>query len=253
MKLLDRLRNDTPKPFLEHLEDLRWVFIKMAVALVVAMGFSLVFQKTLVRVLAAPLAKIDPELISKLWDPSPVGPITIVFSMAFYAGIVFAFPLLLFFAAQFIVPALSQKEKKVIIPAILASFMLFASGVIICYYFILPGALKFLYAYSKSLQFTPNWTVREYFSFASQMLLCVGAAFQLPVIVLTLVYVRVLSVARLRSTRPYAYVLILLMAAIIAPTPDPITFLSLGIPLCLIYEACIWSGWAMEKRRAPDA
>ena len=253
MKFLDRLRADTPKPLLEHLEDLRWMLIKMAVALALAMGIGLVFQKSLVRLLEAPLLNVDPGLAAQLQNLDPIDPITIAFSLAFYAGIVFSFPLLLFFAAQFIVPALTRKEKRVVLPAIFVGFMLFAAGVLMCYYFILPPALKFLFEYSKMLQFTPAWTVRAYFTFVTRMLVSFGLAFQLPVIVLTLVYVRALSVARLRSTRPYAYVLILIAAAIIAPTPDPITFLSLGIPLCLLYESCIWIAWFVEKRRHASA
>jgi len=62
----------------------------------------------------------------------------------------------------------------------------------------------------------------------------------------------VLSFEKLNRTRPYAYILVLVLAAIIAPTPDPISFLSLGIPMCLLYEACIWLARALESRRKPN-
>ena len=254
MALLDRLFHlreepDVPKPFLQHLEELRWMALKMAMALFACMAAGLYFQKSLVRLMEEPLYKIDPDLVSKLQNLGVIDPITISFSLAFYAGIVFSFPVLLFFLAQFILPGLTRKEKKVILPAIGAGFGLFLSGVLLCYYVILPETLRFCFNYSKSLNFAPSWTVREYFSFVTQMMLAFGAAFELPVVIAALVYLGILSFRLLHQTRPYAYILVLILAIIIAPTPDPISFLALGIPMCLLYEACIWLAWLLEKRR----
>jgi sec-independent protein translocase protein TatC len=254
MALLDRLfqlreESDEPKPFLQHLEELRAMLIKMAAVLGVCMTACLWFQKDLVHLMEEPLARIDPTLVSKLQNLGVIDPITISFSLAFYAGIVFSFPLLLFFLAQFVVPALTRKEKKVVFPAIAIGFGLFLTGVLICYFFILPQTLRFCFDYSKSLNFAPSWTVREYFSFVTRMLISFGAAFELPVAVLALVYIELLSFQKLNHTRPYAYVLVLALAAIIAPTPDPISFLSLGAPMCLLYEGCIWMAWLLERRR----
>ncbi|MDD5350553.1 MAG: twin-arginine translocase subunit TatC [Chthoniobacteraceae bacterium] len=254
MALLDRLfqlREDTdqPKPFLQHLEELRWTCLKMAAALFVCMAACLVFQKDLVRLMEEPLNRIDPGLVSKLQNLGVIDPITISFSLAFYAGIVFAFPLLLFFLAQFVLPGLTRREKKVILPAIAAGTGLFLTGVALCYFVLLPETLRFCFNYSKSLNFAPSWTVREYFSFVTQMMIAFGAAFELPVVVAVLVYLGILSFRLLNQTRPYAYVLVLFLAAVLAPTPDPISFLALGAPMCLLYEACIWMAWLLEKRR----
>jgi len=254
MPLLDRLfqlreEADVTKPFLQHLEELRWMLLKMLIALGVCMTGSLYFQKTLVHVMERPLAQIDPTLVSKLQNLGVIDPITISFSLAFYAGIILAFPLLLFFVAQFVVPALTRKEKHVVFPAIAVGFGLFLTGVSICYFVILPQALKFCFDYSKSLNFAPVWTVREYFSFVTQMLVAFGAAFEMPVAVIALVYLEFVSFQLLNRTRPYAYVLVLTLAAIIAPTPDPLSFLALGAPMCLLYEGCIWAAWLLEKRR----
>lgn len=255
MALLDRLfqlreETDEPKPFLQHLEELRVMLIKMAVVLGICMMGCLFFQKELVHLMEAPLASIDPSLVSRLQNLGVIDPITISLSLAFYAGIILSFPLLLLFLAQFVVPALTRKEKRVVFPAIFVGFGLFLAGVLICYFLILPETLRFCFDYSKSLNFTPSWTVREYFSFVTRMLVSFGAAFELPVAVLALVYMELLSFEKLHRTRPYAYVLVLLLAAIIAPTPDPISFLSLGIPMCLLYEGCIWLAWMLEKRRS---
>lgn len=254
MALFDRLfqlreDNDQPKPFLQHLEDLRWTCLKMAAVLLVAMAACLVYQKELVWLMEEPLNRIDPGLVSKLQNLGVIDPITIAFSLAFYAGIVVSFPLLLFFVAQFVFPGLTRREKRVILPAIGAGFGLFLTGVLVCYFLILPETLRFCFDYSKSLNFTPLWTVREYFSFVTQMLIAFGAAFELPVVIAVLVHLGVLSFGLLHRTRPYAYILVLVLAAVIAPTPDPISFLALGIPMCLLYEACIWMAWLLERRR----
>ena len=257
MALLDRLfqfreEADMAKPFLQHLEELRRMIIKMAIALGICMTGSLYFQKTLVHLMEQPLARVDSTLVSKLQNLGVIDPITISFSLAFYAGIILSFPLLLFFLAQFVVPALTRKEKKVVYPSIAVGFGLFLTGVLVCYFVILPQTLKFCFDYSKSLNFAPSWTVREYFSFVTQMLLAFGAAFELPMGVIALVYLEFVSFSLLNRTRPYAYVLVLTLAAIIAPTPDPLSFFALGAPMCLLYEGCIWIAWALEKRRGRD-
>ncbi|MEI6561567.1 MAG: twin-arginine translocase subunit TatC [Verrucomicrobiota bacterium] len=254
MALLDRLfklreEPDVAKPFLQHLEELRWMLLKMVIALGICMTGSLYFQKTLVHLMERPLAQIDPSLVSKLQNLGVIDPITISFSLAFYAGIVLSFPLLLFFVAQFVVPALTRKERHIVFPAIAVGFSLFLTGVAICYFVILPGTLKFCFDYSKDLNFTPSWTVRDYFSFVTQMLVAFGAAFELPVAVVVLAYLEIVSFELLHRTRPYAWVLVLALAAILAPTPDPLSFFALGAPMCLLYEACIWIAWLLEKRR----
>ena len=254
MPLLDRLfqlreETDEAKPFLQHLEELRWMLLKMVITLGVCMTGSLYYQKTLVHVMERPLAQIDPTLVSKLQNLGVIDPVTISFSLAFYAGLVLSFPLLLLFIAQFVVPALTRKERHIVFPAIAVGFGLFLTGVLLCYFVILPGTLKFCFDYSKSLNFAPAWTVREYFSFVTQMLVAFGAAFELPVAVVVLAWLEIVSFDLLNRTRPYAWVLVLALAAVLAPTPDPLSFLALGVPMCLLYEACIWIAWLLEKRR----
>ena len=254
MALLDRLfklreEPDVAKPFLQHLEELRWMLMKMAGTLAVCMSACFFFRRELVRIVQHPLHSVDPSLVAQLKTFGVIDSITISFSLAFYSGLIFAFPALLYFLAQFIVPALTRKEKKVILPAIAVGFGLFLAGVSFCYFFILPPSLRFFLTDTQSMDWTPNWTVREYFSFVTQILIAFGAAFEMPVAIVTLVYLEFLSFALLNRTRPYAIVLVLFLAAIIAPTPDPISFFALGVPMCLLYEGCIWIAWLLEKRR----
>src|SRR5436305_47519 len=103
---------DGSKPFLDHLEDLRWMLVKVAITLVTGMSAAFGFRNDLVRIIQHPLHQIDPTLVAKLQVLGVTDPLMIAFELSFYAGIVITFPLLLFFLAQFVVPALTKQEKK---------------------------------------------------------------------------------------------------------------------------------------------
>src|SRR3954447_1994070 len=124
--------SETSKPFLEHLEDLRWTIVKMAIALLIAMVVCFAFRASLVQIMQRPLRDIDPQLAA-LRALGITDSITVSFRLAFYAGIVVSFPILLYFLAEFVLPALTAVEKKIIFPAILVSFGLFLVGVLCCY------------------------------------------------------------------------------------------------------------------------
>jgi Tat protein translocase TatC len=133
---------ETSKPFLEHLEDLRWTIVKMAITLVAAMIVCFAFRSTLVRVLQAPLRDVGSQ-IGTLKALGITDSIVISFHLAFYAGIVLSFPLLLYFIAEFVLPALTAVEKRFLFPAILVSFALFLLGVTVCYFWLLPKTILF--------------------------------------------------------------------------------------------------------------
>lgn len=238
---------DATKPFLDHMEDLRWMLIRMGVTVSVGMVLCFCFRHELVHLLMRPLLQVDPK--ATLRTLKPTDSITSSLQLSFYAGIVLSFPMLLYFLAQFVLPALTHKEKKYVLPGIAIGFGLFLTGVAFSYFVILPRAIDWLWHDTQSLQWSTDWTAPLYFSFVSQLTLVFGIAFELPVAVLALVYLRLLSFAFLNRTRAYAYVIVLVLAMIIAPSPDVITFISLGGPMCALYEACIWLAWGMEKRR----
>ncbi len=237
------------KPFLDHLEDLRWMLVKVAVTLVSGMMVAFAFRGPLVDVVQRPLHTVDPHLVARLQVLSVTDPLIIIFEVSFYAGIVITFPILLFYVAQFVLPALTFHERRIVLPSIIVSFGLFIVGVLFCYFCVLPQTLGFFFGFAKSLDWTPTWQVRDYFAFVTQITLAFGLAFELPIVVLLLVYLRVLTSGFLRRTRPFAIVIILCLAVVIAPTPDIVTFLSLGVPMCLLYEICIWLGWFVERTR----
>ncbi|SRR5581483_12016666 len=237
------------KPFLEHLEDLRWMLVKMAIALVTGMVLSFSYRVEIVRLLQKPLRDIDPNLVANLQVFGVMDSLLISIRLAFYAGIVLTFPLLLFFIAQFVLPALTLKEKKFILPGILFGFALFGTGVCVSYFVVLPRTLEFCYKDASKLDWTLRPPVDKYFSFVTNMTLALGLAFELPIVVLALNYLGFLSVETMRKTRTFAIPLILVLAAIIAPTPDPFTLIAFALPLYLLYELSIVLAVLSEKRR----
>lgn len=243
----DPPESESSKPFLEHLEDLRWTIVKMAITLIVAMIFCFAFRQQLVLVMQRPLREVGGQA-GELRALGITDSITISFHLAFYAGIVLSFPLLLYFLAQFVLPALTAVEKRFLFPAIFVSFALFLIGVASCYLWLLPKTILFFFHDTQSLGWTPTWTVQLYYSFVTRFILGFGLAFELPVVVLALVRFGLVTYAFMARTRPYAIVLIFVLATIITPTPDVLTLIALSLPMCLLYESCIWIAWFMQRR-----
>jgi sec-independent protein translocase protein TatC len=246
---------DSSKPFLDHLEDLRWMLIKMAVALGGAMVVAFSVSRRLVTIVQEPLIKIDPKAAAELKVFGVIDPFIISLQLSFYAGLVLAFPFLFYFLAQFVIPALTRSERRSVLPAIAVGFALFLGGVWFAFRWVLPETLGFFYKYAKDYGWQPYWTVRDYYSFVTHLVISIGLACEMPVVVLLLVKLGFLTHELMRRTRTFAIPIIFVLAAIIAPTPDPMTLFALGIPMCLLYEACIWMTWFIErgKRQAAAA
>ncbi len=248
----DPPESESSKPFLEHLEDLRWMIVKMALVMVVAMAGSFAFRQKLVLVMQRPLYQVGAQA-GTLRALGITDSITISFHLAFYAGIVISFPLLLYFLAQFVLPALTAVEKRFMFPAIAVSFGLFLIGVACCYFWLLPKTILFFFHDTESLGWIPTWTVEEYYAFVTRFILGFGLAFELPVVVLALVRFGLVTYAFMARTRPYAIVLIFVLATIITPTPDVLTLVALSLPMCLLYESCIWIAFFMQRKAARAA
>lgn len=247
-KFRDLPESDTSKPFLEHLEDLRWTIVKMAITLIVAMIVCFAFRSALVQIMQRPLREVDPA-IGALRALAITDSFTISFRLAFYAGIVASFPLLLYFLAEFVLPALTAMEKRFLVPAIVVSFALFLTGVLTAYYWLLPKTVLFFFKDTQSLGWVPAWTVQEYYSFVTRFTIAFGLAFELPVAVLALVRLGFVTYEFMAGTRPYAIVLMFIFATIISPTPDVLTMVAMALPMCLLYESCIWITWFVRRRQ----
>src|SRR2546428_7375528 len=248
-KFRELAESETSKPFLEHLEDLRWTIVKMSITLVAAMIICFAFRSTLVRVIQEPLQEVNPQ-VGALKALGITDSIVISFHLAFYAGIVLSFPLLLYFLAEFVLPALTAVERRFLFPAIAVSFGLFLLGVLVCYFWLLPKTILFFFRDTESLGWAPTWTVQQYYSFVTRFTIAFGLAVELPVVVLALVRFGLVTYQFMARTRVYAIVLIFVLATIITPTPDILTLIALALPMCLLYESCIWIAWFMQRRRS---
>ena len=168
--------------------------------------------------------------------------------LAFFAGIVISFPFLLYFILQFILPGLHGSERKALFPALVIGFGLFLLGVFFAYFFVLPRVLEFFYNYSAQMGIENEWRIGYYIAFATQFTLIFGLAFELPVVVMTIVKLGILSYDTMKRTRSYAILAIFVIAAIITPTPDAFTLCLLAVPMIILYEICIWLAYFINKK-----
>ena len=178
----------------------------------------------------------------------PTEPFMLSMKLAFFAGIVLAFPLLLMFILQFVLPGLHAAERKVLWPAMAIGFGLFLSGVLFSYFFVLPRALLFFFDWGAKLGVSNDWRIGEYITFATQFTLLFGLSFELPVVVMVFVKLGLLSYETMSRTRTYAIVAIYIAAAIITPTPDIMTLNLMALPMLFLYEICIWLAWFDRKK-----
>ena len=244
---------DTPKPFLDHVEDLRKMVVRMAIALGVCMAAAFLFRADIAAFVQGPLLAVDPSRADNLQSLGVADSMTISLKLAFYAGLVVSFPILLYFLAEFVLPALTSRERRVVMVAAVIGCCLFLGGAAFAFYAVLPATLEFFFRDAQMMQWRPTWTVGEYYSFTTQFVLAFGLAFELPVVVLALVKVGLLDHAQMKATRPYAIVVVFVLAAVITPTPDIFTLLLMGAPMVLLYEACIWIARWMESPAKVEA
>src|SRR5580700_3127722 len=121
-KFREKSDDDIVKPFLDHMEDLRWTIIKMILVQIIMMVVSFYFRHDLMDMLRTPLYKVDPGLPDTLIVTTIAGSFLISLELAFFAGIAMAFPFHVYFVAQFVLPALTRKERKYLLPGIVGAF-----------------------------------------------------------------------------------------------------------------------------------
>ena len=252
---LDLGDEDAEKPFLEHLEDLRVMLIRMASTLAVFVVVTFIFYHNLWGVIEFPVRLAHLEGKIKFIALEPMGPFMSMMNLSIAAGIVVSSPILLYFLLQFILPGLRNNEKKVIFPALAVGAGLFFAGASFAYFIVAPKALDFFYHFTMGLSpdLAPKddvmpWGISSYVKFICQFVLLFGLCFELPVVVMALVKLDILSYKVMKGSRSWAAIAITVVSAVIAPSPDPQTLLLIAGPLYLLYEICIWLAWYMDKR-----
>lgn len=246
-------KDDEEKPFLDHLEDLRTMLVRMATTLFVSAFAAFAFYKQLFNILLYPMVlagfapNID-EARKLLINIDIAGPFMMAVNVSLIAAVIASFPLLLIFLLQFILPGLKTTEKKLLFPAIGIGTGLFLGGCTFAYWQVLPRALVFFSEFAESVGATQTWSLDNYVTFTTRFILVFGIAFELPVIVMALVKLDILNYRIMKNTWRYALIAIMIFAAIITPTPDILTLLLMSGPLYILYAICVVLAYFMDKK-----
>lgn len=194
----------------------------------------------------------EPPPVLNLQFLKPAGSFMNAFKLSIYAALIVTFPFLFYFLMQFILPGLTPKEKSLLWPALGIGCGLFLMGVMFAYWVVVPKALRFFteFTLSQGPEFRDSWTMDDYTSFVCSFAFIFGIGFELPVVVLSFVKLDLLTSRTMRDKRAWAVLIIAIVSAVLTPTPDAPTMLLLCGPLILMYEACIWIAYFMEKKAA---
>ncbi len=238
-------------PFLDHLEELRWRLLKslLAIAVGTALGWFLAQHFDLVGLLKRPIAPLLPD--GRLVFTSPTEPLLLTLKLAFVVGVLLASPVVVYQAWAFLAPALYQRERRLIVPALTAGLGLFLLGAAACYRWVLPAALRVLFEFQRA-DLAPFITIDRYFAFATQLVVAFGVVTELPLVVTILAALGLVTPQFLARHRRYAVVIGALVAAFLTP-PDALSMLLMLVPLLLLYEVSIFCAWVASRRRAKRA
>ncbi|TKC00407.1 twin-arginine translocase subunit TatC [Pedobacter cryophilus] len=185
----------------------------------------------------------------KIINTEMAGQFTLQINSALMIGVILGFPYLLWEVWLFVKPALKDNERKSASGFVFYASMLFIIGLMFGYFIVAPLSINFLSNYSISPDIENTITIDSYFSSVATLTLCTGAIFELPIVIYILSRLGIMTPKFMREKRRYAVVIILLIAAIVTPTPDVPTMLTVSFPLFLLYELSIAVSGRVEKKR----
>jgi sec-independent protein translocase protein TatC len=217
-------------PFLQHIEELRRRLIKVVVSILVLAVVAYFFADKLVDYFVKPIGTV--------YFRNPTGAFMIRMKVAGFAGLVLATPIVLYQFWMFIIPGLYRREIKYLIPVTILGTIFFLGGGAFCFFLVVPQAMQFLQSFATET-LRPLIDVSDYFSFVFWMCVAFGAVFQLPIIAYFLGRIGLITSATLSRGRRFAIVAILVVSALITPTPDAFSMLLLAVPLYILYEISI--------------
>lgn len=243
----------TEQPFVQHLVELRDRMIKAVIAIGIAAVVLALFPgpAALYDLMAAPLVASLPKGAT-LIATSVVSPFVVPIKILFMTAFMIALPVVLYQLWAFIAPGLYSHEKKLVLPLVVSSTLLFFLGVAFSYYFVFGKVFKFIQSFApKSITAAPD--IEEYLNFVLGMFLAFGLAFEVPVAVILLVRMGVLSVAQLRQYRGYFWVLAAIGTALVTP-PDAGSMIILLTVVGGLYELGIVAAQLFVKHsKAPES
>ena len=240
------------QPFVAHLIELRDRLVRAVAAIAVAAAVLAIFPGPgeLYDILAQPLVAHLPKGAT-LIATSVISPFMVPLKIMLMAAFLLALPVVLYQVWAFVAPGLYAHEKKLVLPLVVSSTLLFLIGVAFCYFFVFGQVFAFIQGFApKSITAAPD--IEAYLSFVLTMFLAFGLAFEVPVAVVVLARMGVVTVQKLKDFRGYFVVLAFVIAAVVTP-PDVVSQLALAIPMCLLYELGIWAAQIFIKHtQAPE-
>jgi sec-independent protein translocase protein TatC len=243
----------TEQPFVSHLVELRDRLIRALVAVGIAFGVLTLWPgpSGLYDLLAAPLVAHLPQGAT-LIATNVISPFIVPLKITLMAAFLLALPVVLSQAWAFVAPGLYTHEKKLVLPLVVSSTILFLIGVAFCYFFVFGQVFKFIQGFApKSITAAPD--IEAYLSFVLTMFIAFGATFEVPIVVIVLARLGLVPIEKLKSFRAYFIVLAFVVAAVVTP-PDVISQLALALPMCLLYEVGIWAAQIFIRHtQAPEA
>lgn len=249
--------NDKAMPLMSHLAELRYRLIWCVGTFLVCFAICYYFSQQIYLFLAHPLAEAmqqegqQPHLIyTALYEA-----FFTYIKLAFFGAAFLSFPMIAIQTWIYIAPGLYRNEKRIFAPFLIATPILFLLGAALAYFFVFPFAWKFFLSFqvnsTSGMHIELQAKISEYLALVTRLILAFGIAFELPVMLTLLAKVGLVTSAKLKRIRRYAYVVAFIIAAILTP-PDVITQTSLAIPLIILYEVSIISARWVEPKVEED-
>jgi len=230
----------TEQPFVSHLIELRDRLIRSVIAIGVCFGALALYPgpAALFELLAHPMIASLPSGGAMI-ATSVISPFMVPLKVTLMTAFLLALPVVLYQVWAFVAPGLYIHEKKLVLPLVISSTVLFIVGVAFCYFFVFGQVFHFIQSFApKAITAAPD--VEAYLSFVMSMFIAFGAAFEVPVVVVVLARMGLVPIDKLKAFRGYFVVIAFIIAAVITP-PDVVSQLALAIPMCLLYELGIWA------------
>ena len=242
----------TEAPFVSHLVELRDRLIRAIIAIAIAFAALAIWPgpSGLYDLLAAPLVAHLPKGAT-LIATNVISPILVPLKITLMGAFMLALPVVLYQVWAFVAPGLYSHEKKLVLPLVVSSTLLFVLGVAFCYFLVIPGMSKFIQAFAPaSITAAPD--IEQYFGFVLTLFLVFGIALEVPIAVIVLARIGIVTIAQLKAWRGYFIVGAFVIAAVVTP-PDVISQLALAIPMCILYEIGIIAAQMVIKHtKAPE-
>jgi Tat protein translocase TatC len=237
-------------PFLEHLEELRVRLIRVLGAVIVGfgIGYWAVQRFHGVQLLKEPIAPFLQVTGGKLVVTSPTEPVMITLKLALVVGLVLVSPYVIYQTWAFLSPALYAREKRLVVPALVAGTLMFIAGSAFGFLVLLPKSLPILFSFqSEGLE--NLITFSEYFGFTLQLVLAMGLAFEIPLVIMLLTGLGVVTPATLNRFRRFAVVLAAVAGAVLSPGADLLSMILMTVPILLLYELGFVGSWLIHRRQ----